>query len=108
MRKNNTKLDWKTVYEGLTDFEKDFANNRPDYKSLVENLRLLTLHSALFKRANTELHYALNAYNKRANEEIHKLQRFFIDKVVEDSGVGTSYNDSDQCNLSTKELPEDS
>lgn len=41
------------------------------------------------------MHTILNAYNRRANEELHKLQHFFIDKIVEDSGVGTSYNDND-------------
>lgn len=107
MRKNNIEIDWKTVCEGLTDFEKDFANNRPDYKCLVENLHLLTIHSALFKRANNELHSILNAYNRRANEEIHKLQGFVIDKIVKDSGISTSYDDSDLTNLSIKEVSED-
>lgn len=52
------------------------------------------------------MHTILNAYNRRANEEILKLQGFFIDKIVEDSGVGTSYNDNDS-NSSSIESSED-
>lgn len=52
------------------------------------------------------MHTILNAYNRRANEEIHKLQGFFIDKIVEDSGVGISYNGNDT-NLSYIESSED-
>lgn len=58
-------------------------------------MHLLTLKTALVKRANHDLHAILNGFNRRANEEIQKLQEVFIDKIVEDSGVGISYNDSD-------------
>lgn len=66
----------------------------------MEKIHLLTLHTALVKRSNYELHVILNAYNRRANEEIDKLQESFIDKIVEDSGVGTSCYSNDT-NLST-------
>lgn len=69
-------------------------------------MHLLTLKTALVKRTNRNLQVILNTYNRRANEEIQKLQERFIDKIVEDSGVGTSYNDSD-INLSTIEISED-
>lgn len=95
LRKNKLEINWETACEGLTDFEKNFANNRPNYKSLVEKVHLLTEHTALVKVVNYELHSILNVYNRRANEEIHKLQGLFINKIIEDSGVGTSYNISD-------------
>lgn len=99
-------MDWKQICTGLTDHELDFVNNRPDYKCLVEKLQLLTLNMALVKRSNYELHATSNAYNKYAYEEINKLQTYFVDKIVEDSGVGTSYNDSDTNSL-TIDMSED-
>jgi len=72
-------------------------------------VHLLTLKTALAKRASYDLHAILNSFNKHANEEIQKLQEVFIDKIVEDSGVGTSYNDSDidVDNSITLEMSED-
>uniref|UniRef100_A0A2S2N7H0 Uncharacterized protein n=1 Tax=Schizaphis graminum TaxID=13262 RepID=A0A2S2N7H0_SCHGA len=101
LRKSKLEIDWETACDGLTDFERDFTSNRPNYKCLVEKIHLLTLHTALVKRSNYELHVILNAYNRRANEEIDKLQELFIDKIVEDSGVGTSYysNDTNSSNM---------
>jgi len=90
LRKSKLEINWETACDGLTDFERDFTSNRPNYKCLVEKIHLLTLNTALVKRSNYELHAILNAYNRRANEEIDKLQELFIDKIVEDSGVGTS------------------
>ncbi|XP_025204508.1 uncharacterized protein LOC112601236 [Melanaphis sacchari] len=95
LRKSKVEINWETACDGLTDFERDFTSNRPNYKCLVEKVHLLTLHTALVKRSNYELHAILNAYNRRANEEIDKLQELFIDKIVEDSGVSTSYYSSD-------------
>lgn len=95
LRKSKLEIKWDTACENLTHFEKEFANNRPDYKGLVEKVHLLTIHIAVVKRANYELNSILNAYNRRANEEIHRLQKLFINKIIEDSGVGTSYNESD-------------
>lgn len=95
LRKSKVEINWETACEGLTDFERDFTFNRPNYKSLVEKIHLLTLNTALVKRSNYELHVILNAYNRRANEEIDKLQELFVDKIVEDSGLGTSYYSSD-------------
>lgn len=99
-------MDWKQICKGLTEVELDFVNNRPDYKCLVEKLQLLTLNMAVVKRANCELHAISNAYNKYAYEEINKLQTYFVDKIVEDSGVGTSYNDSNTSSL-TIDISED-
>lgn len=62
---------------------------------MVEDIRFLTLQTAVAKRSNYELHATLNAFNRRVNEKIDKLQELFIDKIVEDSGVGTSYYSSD-------------
>lgn len=72
-------------------------------------MHLLTLKTALVKRANHDLHVILNGFNRRANEEIQKLQEVFVDKIVEDSGIGTSYNDSDidVDNSTTLEMSED-
>lgn len=106
LRKNKTEIDWETACEGLTDFERNFANNRPSYRDLVEKVHSLTIQTSLVKKANNELHSILNAYNRRVNEEIYKLQEFFIDKIVEDSGVGTSYNDNNT-NSSSIESSED-
>ncbi|XP_015369750.1 PREDICTED: uncharacterized protein LOC107165850 [Diuraphis noxia] len=106
LRKSKVEINWETACDGLTDFEREFTLNRPNYKCLVEKIHLLTLHTALVKRSNHELHKILNAYNRRANEEINKLQELFIDKIVEDSGVGTSYYSNDT-NLSTMDLSED-
>lgn len=90
LRKNKLEINWNTTYESLTDFEREIAN-RPDYKYLIEKVHLLTLSTAVVKRAYYDLHSILNTYN----EEIHKLEKCFIKKIMEDSGVGTSYNDSD-------------
>lgn len=91
-------IDWETACEGLTDSENDFANNRPDYKCLVEKVHLLTLDMALVKQANCELHTILNTFNKQANEKIHKLKESFIYEIVKDSvdkgSVDTSFDDS--------------
>lgn len=106
LRKSKVEINWEIACDGLTDFERDFIVNRPNYKCLVEKVHLLTLHTALVKRSNYELHVILNAYNRRANEEIEKFQEMFIDKIVEDSGVGTSYYSSDT-NLSTMDSSED-
>jgi len=106
LRKNKVEIDWETACGGLTDLERDIAYNIPDYKCLVEKVQLLALKTALVKRTNRNLHVILNTYNRCANEEIQKLQERFVDKIVEDSGVGTSYNDSD-INLSTIEMSED-
>ncbi|CAI6361824.1 unnamed protein product [Macrosiphum euphorbiae] len=106
LRKSKVEINWETACDGLTDFERDFAFNRPNYKCLVEKIHLLTLHTSLVKRSNYELNFILNAYNRRANEEINKLQELFIDKIVEDSGVGTSYCSSDT-NSSTTDSSED-
>lgn len=106
LRKSKVEINWETACDGLTDFERDFTQNRPNYKCLVEKIHLLTLHTALVKRSNHELHKILNAYNRRANEEINKLQELFIDKIVEDSGVGTSYYSNDT-NSSTMDSSED-
>ncbi|KAL4084760.1 hypothetical protein QTP88_027671 [Uroleucon formosanum] len=106
LRKSKVEINWENVCDGLTDFERDFTSDRPDYKCLVEKIHLLTLHTALVKRSNYELYVILNAYNRRANEEIDKLQELFIDKIVEDSGVGTSYYSSDT-NSSTTDSSED-
>jgi len=51
-------------------------------------------------RTNYELHEILNACYKLGKEEIRKLQEFLVDKIVEDSGFGTSYYDSDTNSLS--------
>jgi len=106
LRKNKIEINWGTACDGLTDFERDFTFNRPNYKCLVEKIHLLTLHTALVKRSNYELHVILHSFNRRANEEIDKLQELFIDKIVEDSGVGTSYN-SNHTNSSAIESSED-
>ncbi|XP_029344957.1 uncharacterized protein LOC100161492 [Acyrthosiphon pisum] len=106
LRKGKVEINWETACDGLTDFERDFTFNRPNYKCLVEKIHLLTLHTSLVKRSNYELNFILNAYNRRANEEINKLQELFIDKIVEDSGVGTSYYSSDT-NSSTTDSSED-
>lgn len=95
-------MDWETACEGLTDFEKDFVNNRPDYKSLVQKVHLLTLKTTLAKKANNELNAILNAVFRRGNEQIHKLQEIFINQIEEDSGVGTSYNDSNTDSFHTE------
>lgn len=100
------KIDWETACKELTDFERDFSNNRCDYNCLVEKVHSLTLHTAIVKRANYEQNAMLNAYNRHANEEIQKLQAIFIDKIVDDSGVGTSYINNDT-NSSTEESSED-
>ncbi|VVC29957.1 Hypothetical protein CINCED_3A020599 [Cinara cedri] len=94
LRKKKVELNWETACEGLTDFEKDFVNNRPDYKSLVQKVHLLTLKTCLAKKANDELNAISNAFIRRGNEQIHKLQEVFIDQIIEDSGVSISYNDS--------------
>lgn len=107
MRNNKIELDWKTVCEGLTDFERDFVNNRPDYKCLAEKVQLLTFHMALVKRTNYELHSTLKVYNNCVNEEIHKLQGYIVDKIVEDSGVGSSYCYDSDTNLITMKSFED-
>ncbi|XP_060875153.1 uncharacterized protein LOC132948620 [Metopolophium dirhodum] len=106
LRKSKVEINWETACDGLTDFERDFTFNRPNYKCLVEKIHLLTLHTSLVKRSNYELNFILNAFNRRANEEINKLQELFIDKIVEDSGVGTSYYSSDT-NSSTTDSSED-
>lgn len=106
LRKNKVKIDWETAYGELTDFEKDFVINRCDYKCLVEKVHSLTLQTAIVKRANYEQNAILNAYNRQANEEIQKLQAVFINKIVEDSGVGTSYINNDT-NSSSMELTEE-
>lgn len=106
LRKNKVKIDWETASGELTDFERDFANNRCDYKCLVEKVHSLTLHTAIVKRAYYEQNAMLSAYNRQANEEIQKLQAVFIDKIIEDSGVGTSYSNNDT-NSSTMESSED-
>ncbi|XP_022174870.1 uncharacterized protein LOC111036903 [Myzus persicae] len=95
LRKSKVEINWETACDGLTDFERDFTSNRPNYKRLVEDIRFLTLQTAVAKRSNYELHATLNAFNRRVNEKIDKLQELFIDKIVEDSGVGTSYYSSD-------------
>jgi len=96
LRKNKLEIDWETVCEGLTDFEREFANNRPDYKCLAEKVQLLNFHIALVNKTSYELHTTLNAYNNCVNEEVLKLQECVVDKILEDSGIGTSYRyDSD-------------
>lgn len=107
MRKNKLEIDWETVCEGLTDFERDFANNRSDYKCLAEKVQLLTFHTALVKKNNHELYTTLNAYNNRVNEEVHKLQEYIVDKIVEDSGVGISYCYDSDTNSTTMKSSED-
>lgn len=106
--KNKVEMDWKTACEGLTDFEKDFVNNISDYKSLVQKVHLLTLKTTLAKKANNELNAILNAVFRRGTEQIHKLQDIFIDQIVEDSGVGTSYTDKNADLFSTESEDENS
>lgn len=106
LRKTKVEINWDTVCEGLTDFERDITLKRPNYKSLVENVHLLTTHVALVKRANYEQNVILNSYNRKANEVIDKLQELFVDKIVEDSGYGVSYNSS-ATNSSTMESSDD-
>ncbi|XP_050424774.1 uncharacterized protein LOC126835926 [Adelges cooleyi] len=103
LRNVKLEFDWETASEGLTSYERDFANDRPDYKYLVEKVQTLTLHNALMKRSNFELHSILKAYNRLANEEVQKLQSSFIDKIVEDSGVCISYYNSDSSEMSNAE-----
>lgn len=107
LRNKKMEIDWETACEGLTNVEKDFANNRPNYKCLAEKVHELTLRTALVKRAHYELHSTLNAYNRRATEEILKLQEYFIDKIVSDSGVCVSYNDSDVYSSSVESSEEE-
>lgn len=104
LRNNKVEIDRETAYKGLSQFEKKFADNRPDYKCLAEKAHSLMLHTALVKRANCELHSILSAYNRCANEEIHKLKEYFIDTIIEDSGVGVSYNDNDESSSSVDSM----
>lgn len=91
----------------MTDFERNFVKNRPDFKCLVEKVELLTFHMSLVKRSNYQLHTILNKFNRHANEEINKLQEYLVDKIIDDSGVGTSYNDSRTNSLVVESSEED-
>jgi undecaprenyl pyrophosphate synthase len=90
LRKIKIQIDWQTACEGLTEFEKNFANNSPDFKCLVENVHLLTLHTALVKRANYELNAIFHACNRQIKEKVKELQELLFNKIIEDSGVGIS------------------
>lgn len=93
LHKSKIQIDWETACEGLTESEKNFANNSPDFKCLVENLHSLTLHKDLVKRANYELNAVFNACNRRVKEKVKELQELLFNKVIEDSGVGISISD---------------
>ncbi|XP_050526611.1 uncharacterized protein LOC126897226 [Daktulosphaira vitifoliae] len=102
---HNTKkeIDWETANNELTSFERDFFIDCPDYKFLVKKVHTLTLYTTLMKRSNFELHSILKSYNERANKEIQKIQANFIQKIIEDSGVGISFDKNDSCSTTSDE-----